>query len=89
MENSAILKQEPKAKPMKNPNAVSTDQNTQTMNNLLKTTDVTGRHRSVETSFLQLILKEFTKNMTKSAKNIYHQYTEVNFNLIHGIFIFN
>lgn len=66
--------EEPKSNHNKIPG--SFNQNTQTMNNLLKTTDST-KHRSVETTFLQLIMKEFVKNMTKSANNIFYKYTDV------------
>jgi hypothetical protein len=41
----------------------------------LKTTiDAT---RSIEASFLQLVLKDYLKNMTKSFKNVYERLSEV------------
>ena len=40
-----------------------------TINNLKTTVDITNRHHSAETSFIQVILKEFIKNMKKSRLN--------------------
>jgi hypothetical protein len=38
--------------------------------------DTTGR-KSVEVSYVQLILKDYMKNLTKSFKNIYERLNEV------------
>ena len=51
----------------------------QTNNNNTNTkADTTKKQRSVETTFINLILQKFLNNMTKSAKNIFYRYTEVN-----------
>ena len=50
----------------------------QTNNNTNTKADTTNKQRSVETTFINLILQKFLNNMTKSAKNIFFRYTEVN-----------
>lgn len=56
---------------------INYDSKSKTLNNLKTTIDTTGRH-SVEASFVQLLFKDFMRNMNKSAHNMYNRLTMVN-----------
>lgn len=47
-----------------------------TSNNLKTTVDMTGRTQSIETTFMQMVLKDFIKNMGKANKNLFAKFTE-------------